>query len=191
MARFASPPVEYLQECSSTSLRYFEMSKLEHAANLRRELAVLLDEMMEETALALLARWMLERRSGRGGSASPSGEPRGRRLGAAGDVLADWLSSACEVESALPASTNRDGSVPAPNVGADPRSSGGSAEKSNSPLPAGECGSPSQTAQRPDRPAERKGGRTARLAPRRSPASSATNPSSSALRPAAPACRRP
>ena len=63
MTRFSSPPVEYLRECSSTSLRYFEMSKLEHVANLRRELTVLLDEMMEEAALALFARWMLEKRS--------------------------------------------------------------------------------------------------------------------------------
>lgn len=63
MTRFSGPPVEYLRDCSSTSLRYFEMSKLEHVANLRRELAVLLDEMMEESALALFARWMLEGRS--------------------------------------------------------------------------------------------------------------------------------
>ena len=63
MNHFSDPPVEYLRECSSTSLRYFEMSKLEHVANLRRELTVLLDEMMEESALALFARWMLEKRS--------------------------------------------------------------------------------------------------------------------------------
>ena len=39
------------------------MSKLEHVANLRRELGVLLDKLMEESALALFARWMLEKRS--------------------------------------------------------------------------------------------------------------------------------
>jgi hypothetical protein len=63
MTHPAEPPVEYLRNCSDTSLRYFEMSKLEHVANLRRELGVLLEQMMEESALALLARWMLEKRS--------------------------------------------------------------------------------------------------------------------------------
>jgi hypothetical protein len=98
--------VEYLRQCSSTSLRYFEMSKLEHAANLQRELAVLLDEMMEEKALALLARWMLERRSSRAGGADQSGESRGRGTRRARQMLAGWLSSTRQVESASAVTTS-------------------------------------------------------------------------------------
>lgn len=84
MTRLGGPPEQYLRECSNTSLRYFEMSKLEHVANLRRELSVLLEEMMQESALALFARWMLEKRSVPGGSpgngsATKMAESRGAR----------------------------------------------------------------------------------------------------------------
>jgi hypothetical protein len=101
MARSDGPPVEYLRECSSTSLRYFEMSKLEHVANLRRELAVLLDEMMEESALALFARWMLERRSSP--AAAPGGAAHGAKGGAARKVrslLADFLAASSSPQAA-------------------------------------------------------------------------------------------
>lgn len=57
------PPIQYLRECSDNSLRHFELAKLEHVANLRRELHVLWDEVLEEASLAVLARWMLEHRS--------------------------------------------------------------------------------------------------------------------------------
>jgi len=80
MARCDGPPVEYLRQCSNTSLRYFEMSKLEHVANLRRELTVLMEEMMEESALALFARWIIERRSG---DAAASGNELGGKSAAA------------------------------------------------------------------------------------------------------------
>lgn len=62
MSRGQDPPVRYLRECSDNSLRHFEVSKLEHVANLRRELSVLWEEMIEESALALLARWMIDNR---------------------------------------------------------------------------------------------------------------------------------
>jgi len=62
MSRGQDPPVKYLRECSDNSLRHFEVSKLEHVANLRRELSVLCEEMIEESALALLARWMIDNR---------------------------------------------------------------------------------------------------------------------------------
>ena len=71
------------------------MSKLEHVANLRRELAVLMDEMMEESALALFARWMLERRSiavaapGSAGHAAKSGAAKPAR-----SLLAEFLACA-------------------------------------------------------------------------------------------------
>jgi hypothetical protein len=55
-----SPPTDYLSSASRTSLESFELSRLNHAANLRREIAALIDQWIEETAEAMLARWMLE-----------------------------------------------------------------------------------------------------------------------------------
>src|SRR5258706_16331057 len=55
-----APPVDYLRSASRTSLQSFELARLNHAANLRREIAVLIDQWLEETAEAMLARWMLE-----------------------------------------------------------------------------------------------------------------------------------
>ena len=63
MGTTLQPPVDYLRDCSDNSLRYYEVSKLEHVANLRRELRALWEEMLEETALAHLARWMIENRA--------------------------------------------------------------------------------------------------------------------------------
>jgi hypothetical protein len=54
------PPWDYLSNASPTSLQSFELSRLNHAANLRREIGVLLDQWLDETAQALLARWLLE-----------------------------------------------------------------------------------------------------------------------------------
>jgi hypothetical protein len=58
--RRMSPPIDYLSSASRTSLESFELSRLNHAANLRREIATLIDQWIEETAEAMLARWMLE-----------------------------------------------------------------------------------------------------------------------------------
>ena len=55
-----APPADYLRTASRTSLQSFELARLNHAANLRREIAVLIDQWLEETAEAMLARWMLE-----------------------------------------------------------------------------------------------------------------------------------
>src|ERR1700687_3160008 len=60
MSEAFEPPIKYLRNCSENSLRQYELSKLEHVSNLRRELRVLWEEMIEESALALLARWMVE-----------------------------------------------------------------------------------------------------------------------------------
>ncbi len=59
--RRVDPPWEFFREASTPSLRSFELSRLNHAANLRKEIGALLDEWMEETASALLARCLLER----------------------------------------------------------------------------------------------------------------------------------
>ena len=55
-----APPVDYLRSASRSSLQSFELPRLNHAANLRREISALIDQWLEETAEAMLARWMLE-----------------------------------------------------------------------------------------------------------------------------------
>jgi hypothetical protein len=56
------PPWDYLHEASDPSLESFELSRLNHAANLRKEIAALLEQWIEETAEAFLARWLREDR---------------------------------------------------------------------------------------------------------------------------------
>ena len=43
--------------------RSFELSRLNNAANLRREITALLDQWIEDNSQALLARWVRDRRS--------------------------------------------------------------------------------------------------------------------------------
>jgi hypothetical protein len=54
------PPLEYLRAASRTSLQSFELARLNHAANLRREIAALIDQWIQERSEATLARWMLD-----------------------------------------------------------------------------------------------------------------------------------
>lgn len=55
-----SPPLDYLQAASRASLQSYELTRLNHAANLRQEIATLIDQWIQETSEALLARWMLD-----------------------------------------------------------------------------------------------------------------------------------
>jgi hypothetical protein len=59
ISRFV-PPLDYLRAASRASLQSFELSRLNHASNLRREIAALIDQWVEETCEATLARWMLD-----------------------------------------------------------------------------------------------------------------------------------
>jgi hypothetical protein len=59
MSRF-TPPLDYLQAASRSSLQSFELARLNHAANLRNEIAALIDQWIQETSEAMLARWMLD-----------------------------------------------------------------------------------------------------------------------------------
>jgi hypothetical protein len=59
MSRF-TPPLEYLQAASRSSLQSFELARLNHAANLRSEIAALIDQWIQESSEAVLARWMLD-----------------------------------------------------------------------------------------------------------------------------------
>jgi hypothetical protein len=56
------PPWEFLLSASRNSLQSYELSRLSHAANLRKEIGALLDLWMEENSAAMLARWLLEQR---------------------------------------------------------------------------------------------------------------------------------
>jgi len=62
-SRNSAPPWDFLQDASVASLQSYELSRLNHAANLRRELAAVLDQWIEETAHALLAQWVREGRA--------------------------------------------------------------------------------------------------------------------------------
>ncbi len=53
-------PFEYLRSASVQSLESYELSRLSHAANLRKEIVALVNEWLDETAGAMLARWLLE-----------------------------------------------------------------------------------------------------------------------------------
>src|ERR1700680_4579345 len=59
ISRF-TPPLDYLQAASRASLQSFELTRLNHAANLRQEIAALIDQWSQETSEAMLARWMLD-----------------------------------------------------------------------------------------------------------------------------------
>ena len=63
MTRYATqPPWEFLLSASRNSLQSYELTRLSHAANLRKEIGALLDQWMEENASAMVARWLMEQR---------------------------------------------------------------------------------------------------------------------------------
>jgi hypothetical protein len=55
-----SPPLNYLYTASRSSLQSFELAHLNHAANIRREIGVLIDQWIEESAQAMLARCIID-----------------------------------------------------------------------------------------------------------------------------------
>lgn len=56
------PPWEFLLSASRNSLQSYELSRLSHAANLRKEITQLLDSWLEENSAAMLARWLMQQR---------------------------------------------------------------------------------------------------------------------------------
>jgi hypothetical protein len=58
--RSVHPPWEYLRHASVPALQSFELSRLNHAADLRKEIDTLLDQWLDETAAALLARFLID-----------------------------------------------------------------------------------------------------------------------------------
>lgn len=63
MGLLAEPPVEFLLHCSRTSLDDFELSRLNRAANLRKQLRDLYAQLVSAEAEAVFARWLIEHRS--------------------------------------------------------------------------------------------------------------------------------
>lgn len=53
-------PLSVLSKSSSASLQELELKKLNNAANLRKQLHALHDQLVQEQAEALLARWLIE-----------------------------------------------------------------------------------------------------------------------------------
>ena len=79
-SRHVLPPWEFLLSASRNSLQSYELSRLGHAANLRKEVAPMLDQWVEEIAAAMLARWVMEHREREVVAAAdhaPSAEERG------------------------------------------------------------------------------------------------------------------
>jgi hypothetical protein len=58
----SQPPWEFLLSASRNSLQSYELSRLAHAANLRKEVAALVDQWVEENSSAMLARWLMDQR---------------------------------------------------------------------------------------------------------------------------------
>jgi hypothetical protein len=58
----SQPPWEFLLSASRTSLQSYELSRLNHAANLRKEIVALLDQWLNENTSAMLARLLLQLR---------------------------------------------------------------------------------------------------------------------------------
>jgi hypothetical protein len=58
-----NPPFEYLLVCSAKSLQDFELSRLNHAANIRKQLQPIQNELLQAESEALMARWLIEHRA--------------------------------------------------------------------------------------------------------------------------------
>ena len=56
------PQLHYLLHCSSASLEAFELARLNHIANLRKEFGDLVEEWIEAEVEARLSRWILDMR---------------------------------------------------------------------------------------------------------------------------------
>jgi len=101
ISRF-SPPFDYLQAASRSSLQSFELARLNHAANLRQEIAALIDQWVQETSEALLARWMLDHHKSLQPSAMNSADVARTFLDPPTRSLEEPHSPACELVPAPP-----------------------------------------------------------------------------------------
>ena len=56
------PPWEFLLTASRNTLQCYELSRLGHASNLRKEISSHLNQWLDENANAMVARWLIEER---------------------------------------------------------------------------------------------------------------------------------
>jgi hypothetical protein len=63
-------------------LQSYELTRLSHAANLRKEIGALLDQWLEENSSAMVARWLIEQRERPSPSmdAAVEAKPNGRHV---------------------------------------------------------------------------------------------------------------
>lgn len=59
----SDPPWDFFHDASIASLQSFELSRLNNAANIRRQIGALLDQWVSDNSQALLARWVREQRA--------------------------------------------------------------------------------------------------------------------------------
>ena len=57
---FMNIPIEFLLDSSVSVVGEFELSRLNHAANLRKELRAVTEQIIDDLAEARFARWMLD-----------------------------------------------------------------------------------------------------------------------------------
>jgi len=86
-------PWEYLRSASLTTLQSFELSRLNHAANIRKEISALLDQWLDETACALTARWLWEHRNELSAAPAHVKSPP-EELALSLDLSCDWAPAA-------------------------------------------------------------------------------------------------
>jgi hypothetical protein len=88
-------PWEFLLSASRNTLQSYELSRLSHAANLKKEITVLLDQWLQENTAANLARWLIEQRQGsvEAGETSPGDDGGGNSGPASDNFLADPFSA--------------------------------------------------------------------------------------------------
>ena len=90
MTRFnTQPPWEFLLSASRVSLQSYELSRLSHAANLRKEIAALLDQWVDESSAAMLARYLMDLRERP--SRAPETAPAAESLQKNGQAVSDNL----------------------------------------------------------------------------------------------------
>lgn len=83
MTRYKTqPPWDFLLSASRNSLQSYELTRLSHAANLRKEIGTLLDQWLDENACAMLARWLLEHRERFSARAADNLSPSASQSGA-------------------------------------------------------------------------------------------------------------
>jgi hypothetical protein len=75
------PPWEFLLSASRTSLQSYELTRLNHAANLRKEIGTLLDQWLDENASAMLARCLMEQRERTSASSANDSSSSGTQAG--------------------------------------------------------------------------------------------------------------